>query len=495
VTGTLCAIRGVLLCALLIAPGARAGEEHTPDKILIVGGRSLGGLDHVARVLDEMVAVSGVVGETRFETLPDVEATDPDLLPLLTGRDDVRAVIALVGNLSLLDGINPSRRLPERQDVLSNRRLPSAELREVLDRLDVAASASGTRVTFARAPIGPLGRIEVPELIKAGEALQQAFGSSVLDLQTPFAAADSMGAFSNTIDVLSIPGHEEVARLLFATLLREDGPVPARDARERRARMTQRAFDTWMAGDNEGFLALAAELLSEPPADDDDALRQAALVTARDGMSPETRRLWQSLPRPGSAEAVQGLGMALALCKLDPGPVHSDDPLEQAMIEVARELFAHRIRKAWELGNDLVERHPERVEAWVALQLLTATTTTLPLSDLRDRAHRSLSALRDDPVHPERWRELLRGSANVPADYLPVMLIGARPYRALQPVGPLLDQARRRAAIGYVEAAINPLRKATRQMDLPLAWEQELVDLESRLAARESKPTGQSPPR
>ena len=240
----------VLSCLALSAAAACARPAPPGDTLLLLGARSFGADSRAAELLDDMAAATDVLGPARFEI---VRAASPDrFADALRGHDGLRAVIALVGDLSVLHGVDPTV-WPRFEPELTSRVPDLDALDEALDRLRRAVAERGGTLVLATAPLGMQGRIEVPELLGVHAHLRERardLDVPLLDLAAHFADLDPAPLFANGIDVLDGYGDDELARASSSTRRRcprattpsaPPGPRPARSrpstaARWRRGR-------------------------------------------------------------------------------------------------------------------------------------------------------------------------------------------------------------------------------------------------------------------
>jgi len=480
----------LLAVALLLCEAALAATPRQPaGTILIVAGRSLQHGSTLASVLDTMAASCGAFGTSRFELLEGVEATDPALPDRLAGRDDLRVVVLVVGNLSLLRNVDPSLEMPADQRQLSSRVVDLEGLARSIEGVRRAAGRHGARVLLATAPLGLQGRIEVPELLEVAAWLRET-ESGLLDLGGHFASRERAMLFANGIDVLNVPGEHELARALLAAVLRDDALLPPTDDREAAHRAEQRLLDAWCraerafpqlmeaadAGDAtspgpQGTLGAPGD----EPAVADEAVGRAALAMWRDDTGPATCARWQALARLPSAQGAIGLSAGCALCELEEQVGESTDALERELVNAGRLLSQGLRWDALVLAQKLVDDQPQRIEPWMLL-IFIEMALGRPIEPLLDEARASVGAVSSLPLAESRVHELLAGLPDSMAA-LPLLLRALAPHGALLPTGPALEQARRYEAGGMLDHAIAALKQASRQHRLPPSWKLELARL------------------
>ena len=511
-------VRTMRLAAWLVLAAATltgCGPPPVPvDKgasrtILLLGCRTFGGSTRVATLLDDIAAATDVLGPTHFlvEAPPGCAPAD---LPVLLGRHPEASIaIAIVGDLSVLDGVDPSQP-PAALERLTSRQVPMDALREMLGRLEQTARSQGTTLLLATAPLGRQARLEVPELDAVAELVRER--GAALDLARDFRALEPAPLFSNGIDRLDDFGHDELAAALYACCLQDGGPLPARDAAETSARLQARALEAFHADREADFAQLAAQALAsgEAPASPRHAARLAALAGAREGFAAAAPR-WAAIAGP--EESVPGLALGRALLRAahygaepgaqsDPPPgreasgtVDSRDaavsgaasPLAGEPCDASPRAFEAELVEALEglrsadghaaeLAERCVRAHPERLEAWIALQVVSLALP--PVRDMRGEARRHLALCPRDTVPESLLTRVLR-SWPLAVDDLPALLLASRVREGMLPTGPLLQTARRRASLGYVDHALEMLRTGLQGLRVPPAWERELQRIEA----------------
>ncbi|HZL99891.1 MAG TPA: hypothetical protein VFD43_06530, partial [Planctomycetota bacterium] len=155
VPGRLAAAAVALLAVCSLAP---AGPG---DTVVLLAARSLADSERAAALLDGLAAETGILGPARFEILAAPQASPRDFARLLDGRraeragaeGGLRAVIAVLGDLSVLQGVDPS--IPDRKpDALTSRVVEQQELDAAVEALARAAARQGARLVLASAPLG-----------------------------------------------------------------------------------------------------------------------------------------------------------------------------------------------------------------------------------------------------------------------------------------------------------------------------------------------------
>jgi hypothetical protein len=339
---------------------------------------------------------------------------------------------------------------------------------------------------LATAPLSQQGRVEVPELLAVADHLRQR--GPVLDLQQAFTAVERAALLSGGVDVLDAWGHEELARLLYEAL--RVGPwLPSRTAAEARAREQVDVLADWAAVREQPIRATAREVLeaglaaqgggeapaaegSEPLPDGPrlrEATRLAALALLLDGPEPAVRDLWPGVPTGGTPPEVPALALGRRLCGLSPGDGATiRDPVEReclALFDLLED--PGRGGEAWSAAQEIVARHPQRLEAWLALE--AAMLMEGPPTDVRSRALATCARFERPPAALRRW-ELLLDAWPDSLRALPALLLASRPEAFLRPRGPELTEARRAAQRGLYELAARLLEQAGRERPVPPSW-------------------------
>jgi hypothetical protein len=199
------------------------------------------------------------------------------------------------------------------------------------------------------------------------------------------------------------------------------------------------------------------------------AARRAALLSAADGLLAHAAD-WAAVDA-GHETDVPGLLTARLLLQLPAGDLQPRDPVEQGFLVVAQAV-AEASPRATDLAAALVDSHPERLEAWLALQLVGNTVG--PLRDWRGPARRTLR-LFDHGALDVTQTERLLDAWPVALNALPALLCASRATAGQLPVGPLLARARRGAALGLHPYAATVLRSISTEQRLPPSW-RELAD-------------------
>lgn len=461
------ALAGILLVlAALGTPGA--------DKILLIGDRTFGDGERIVEALDAMVAASGVVGDTRFAFLPDADIADDDLVTMLQNRTDLRAIIAVVGDLSLLKGVDPNRDIPDEQHELTSREIDEQQLTAAMDRLADHAQRTDVQLVFATAPLGRQGRVEVPELLHLADVVRER--TPVIDLADSFRELETASLFSNGIDELDAFGHEAAARVIFQALCRDESGLPPRDDEERAARATRRALDAWLVADVPRFQTAMNEAIQYPPTTRASAVQQAALFTARDGLMASCA-LWEAIVPPAGPCDTPGLPLARLLCRHAPTKLESRDPVESGILSIAHRILAGKPFEAWKLGMEFTAEQPNRPEAWITLEIASrAAGREGPEPETGCLA--SLRAVGCAKITETRVLSARRKDAGA-ALSLPVLLVAHAPYQTLTPTGPMLERLRREVHLGLHAAAFNIWQRDTRRLLIPPTWHAEAKRLQA----------------
>jgi hypothetical protein len=305
------------------------------------------------------------------------------------------------------------------------------------------------------------GRIEVPELPEVAGWLRARHG--VLDLAARFRALEPAPLFSNGIDRLDAFGHDELARVLYLALCEDPGPIPARNAAERAARSEARALLAFAEGDFEAFGQEAAAALVGVAPTARHAMRRAALAAALGDPDAGVQELAGVDLRSAT---VPGLSLWHALQDEPHDAPPPDDPFEAALTTAIRAI-SRSDPSALALATQLVDSAPQRLEAWIVFHL--ACERSLAPTDARATARRNLSYFPRSAVAAglsarlfDAWPAAL---ASLPAVYL-----ASRPFDALQPTGPLLEAARRRARYGYTSEAYHLMLREMGRDRFPPSW-------------------------
>ncbi len=428
--------------ALLAGALAACGPQPAPpgDGLLLLAERSFAGSTRVAERLDDILGATDVLGPAHARALSAPRASWP---ALVGEAEDLRAVIAIVGDLSLLRGVDPSI-LHREPGPLTSRDVDEAALDALLDELQGAADARDVPLLLATAPLGLQGRIELPELGQVAERLRAR--GAALDLAAGFQEREEAELFSNGIDLLDPWGHDELARQLVARLAGREGALPPRDRAEREARVEAFALGELVAGRAEAAFD-AAEALSVADAPTPrHAARRMALRSAREGIvEPAVIAGWTSI---ADAEGdVPALAAGLRLCRLPPNEALAPgDPVERELLALL-DAIASEADDARARAEALVDAFPWRIEAWIGLQLVALVTE--PVVIVRHEACRAMRHTPRISLTPSDAAVLLDGwPATISA--LPALLAAQRAEAHALPTGPAFDRARRRARLGYV---------------------------------------------
>jgi hypothetical protein len=418
----------VLLLALVaLAAGCSRPAATAGDTIVLVASRSLADSDRAAALLERLAASTDVLGPARFELVSEPEAGPQDFARLVAGRSGaggLRTVIALLGDLSVLQDVDPSilNRAPA---TLTSRVVDYVALDAAVEQLVRAAGQRGGRLVLASAPLGRQGRVEVPELLDVGGHFAKWPG--FIDLQAVFRPHEARGLFSNGIDRLDAAGQVVLARALFAALCADPGPVAPRDGVERRARAQARA----LRGLAEGRRAEAAEALASArqqplgdapasPAETRAALRDAALALALEG--PEAAaKPWSRLD---AAASTPGLALTGRLITQQAGGPLPEEPFEVGLVAVLDAVRA-RDPQAARQAKQLVADHPQRLEAWMLLEL--AGIVASPPTEVRDEARAALARDPDGLVPAEAAAALLDDWPRC-LNVLPALYLAQQPF-------------------------------------------------------------------
>jgi len=462
--------RSLVAVALAVSVACSGdGGTGSRDTIALLAGNALAGSDRVARLLDEIAAVTDILGPARFEIVDGRGAELGDLGDL-ADRRDLRAVIALVGDLSVLQNVDPTlgaRRLR----VLSSRRVDTEALEEALDRLATRVDGLGARLVLATHPLGTQGSVEVPELAAVAELLRGR--GAVLDLAAHFAPLESSALFENRIDRLNAFGHDELARAILRWLVEEGGPaLPPRTEDEALARAQTRALWTWLRGPQGEFEEQARRALRETPRSPRARVRAAALDAALDPAGRRWCAGWQAVPRPGDddRDAPSGRALALRLCgETRTADVETSDPLERGLLHLL-DAIEDRDGSAFERARELCDAFPHRLEAWIGLDL--AARWTRSRQPVWSEARATLGAISGGPI-PARRALVLRGGWPESVAVLPSLLVASRPFASFLPDGPALALARRRAALGFPGSAARIIGRALERGRRPALWAAE----------------------
>ena len=414
------------VAAVALALAGCSRSAATPgDTIVLLASRSFADSDRAAALLDGLAAATDVLGPARFEVVAAQQARPQDFARLLAerpaGDGGLRAVIALLGDLSVMQDVDPSieNRKPTE---LTSRVLDVDALDAAVDELAQAAEAQGGRLVLASAPLGRQGRIEVRELLAVRARYQARPG--FIDLQATFRPLEGEALFTNGIDRIGPEGQAVLARAVFAALCEDPGPIEPRDAAERRARAQARALAHLAAGRRaEAAAELAAARGLAAAAGSRDTLREAALALALEGREAVAA----SLDALRSAAATPGLALMVRLASDDPGGPPAAEPFEAALVAVLDAVRA-RDPQAVRAAKALATAHPDRVEAWMVLQLAGIVVASPP-TEVRDEARARLARFPHAVVPAEVSGALL---ADWPRclDALPALYLAQQPFAA-----------------------------------------------------------------
>jgi hypothetical protein len=468
-------LAGILLTGLSFAAPEPLLPVPPQDHILLVGGRTFAGGSRVEETLNAMAAASGVIGDSRFALLSEADFARKNFAAILKTWGKPRAILAVVGDLSYMKGIDPTVGIPVNQNVLSSRKINEARLATAMDRLEANARLHKVPLVFVTAPLGKQGRVETPELLRVARAVRER--DSTLDLQALFQERESTPLFLNGIDILDNFGHEETARLIFKEICSPNSLLPARTDEERQARATQRALDAWMAADESGFEAAAKEALRSTSTTTLGKVRQAAVYTARDGFKASWRR-WASIDSEESQSAPLGLTLALALSRRAPASLTSSHPFEAKLLAVAKLILSNNRTEAWNSSQELIAQYPHRPEAWIISKIASRTAHQ---QDVMSDAQffLTLEAMGWQPIAKNRVLEALQTESGATMS-LPVMLIASAPYETLTPTGPALEQCRRTYQMGLRGEALRKWKRDTSDLLVPPAWHDTIDQMKAR---------------
>jgi hypothetical protein len=383
----------------------------------------------------------------------------------LAREPGVRAVVALLGDLTSLRGNDPSIKAYD-TGALTSRTPRVPEVIAARDALAAAASRAGAAFLAAIAPLGRPTRIEVPELLVVADALRAV--GPVLDLQAAFQSLEEGPLFENSFDRLDDWGHDALARALLPALLEA---LPPRDAEERCARLIDRALTAFAQDRAEELTALVPQVETSAPRGARLVARRAALLSALQGLQARAAD-WDALAATSEPD-VPGLLLARMLTGRPHGSLAPADEGEMSLATVAAGAADGRPDVS-ALALQTVNSLPERVEAWLVLQL--ACDTVGPRRDWRELARRNLKLFDRGPVALALAERLLDAQPAA-RDALPAVVCVRRQWLATLPDGPVLREARRRAAVGYVEVASDKLKRAAAGVSerIPPRW-RELID-------------------
>jgi len=463
--------RWLLTVVTLLATSCSDGADpQAADRVLLLGGNLFAGGDRCARLLDEMASASGVLGPAFFELLALPGATPAELAQALHDAPAARAVVAVVGDLTLLTGIDTNAEFPPHK-LLTSRGFDRAALEEALGEIRSIARSRGMLCVVATHPLGRQGRIEVPELLEVADVVRE--GDAILDLSTAFALIEQELLFSNGIDELDDYGHDAFASALFHSLLEDQPPLPPRNDAEAAARAEISALLAWAEGNDTRFRRAAREILSEPAIGADQATRHAAIANLMQGIIQPTRRRW-TLIEPSAEGAVPGLAVGRMLTLGKPG-LTAADTVEQGLIEILSAI-GRADAGVLELADNLVAAAPHRASTWLALEL--AARITLGRRGVPLRALRHLAIYTTESMSQKRWEQLMTAWPDC-LGALPALLQLESVFRSQLPAGPALHSARRSSRLGLHSQAGALLDRATHQLVVPDNWSTERKRIEA----------------
>jgi hypothetical protein len=453
--------------------GACAPEPTEPPTsvddapVILVGGDVFAAGDRVARRLQHMVEVSGVLGGSPVDLVHAEQAGTHGLAAALRDLAPCRALLVIVGDLSLMDGIDPEADFPPQKQI-SSRLIDWTAFDEGLDLIEGEARRLGAELLFCTPPLGIQGRLEVPELLDVAARLRHR--GRVLDLTREFAEREPGPWFRNGVDQLDEYGHDALADALYRALLEPGAPVKARTPLEKRARGLMAALHAWAEGDDTALEAAATSDLVRASPDGRVTAMAAAMATLRAGIDETSRALWKKAESGGAA--VPGLAVGQLFAGLPTAPTSG---FESDLLDVFAKMddaSADAVGPA----HALAHAQPERVEAWTVLLLAEQISG-------RERPSLKVAKTRQGvfdhgPLSRERGQELVAsGALGVPA--LPALLLISAPYEGALVTGPSLQSARRKARVGMPEAALNLLDAALDAGPCPQSWQ----DARDRIAA------------
>jgi len=459
------ALAGILFTALGLASSEPFLPARLQDHILLVGGRTFAGGTRVVEALNAMVAASGVIGDSRFAVLSEVNVTDKNFASALENRDGPRAIVAVIGDMSSMNGIDPTVGIPTDQGVLTSRQIDEARLTAAMEQLEAYAQLHDAPLVFATAPLGKQGRVETPELLRVAEVVRER--GSTLDLQAFFQERESAPLFLNGIDILDDFGHEETARLIFEEICSANSLLPARTNDEREARATQRALNAWMDADEARFESAVREALQYTPTTTLGKVRQAALYTARDGFSASWKR-WVAIKPEGNQSGPLGLALALILSRRTPESQTSSHPFEAELLAIAKLTLANNRNEAWNRSQEVITQYPHRPEAWIISRVVSRTAQQQAFAS-NGKFFKTLDAMGWQPIAKTRVVEALQTESGASMS-LPVMLVASAPYETLAPTGAALEQYRRTFRLGFRAKALHKWKRDISEMIAPPAW-------------------------
>lgn len=415
----------------------------------------------VERLLDDIAAATDVLGPADFELVTGDSASPRSLARTLHHRRDVRAVILLHGDLSVMRGIDPSLPPHEVAEV-RQRRIDHEDRRRGLELLETAARRTDVHLMIATAPLGRQARVEVPELAQVADDLRSR--GDVLDLGAHFETLEPAQLFENGIDRPDDYGHDELARALYDVFVQDPGPLPPRDEAERAARREARALHAYLHDEHEVFLERAAEVLAESPLGPRHATRHAAMRTVIDSLEA-TVDAWEAIDAPPDL-AVPGLAAGRSMALLEPEERPQHDAFERDLMGVVARVNAlepDAVDAAW----SLVDGWPHRLEAWIVLQF--ASMASGRPRNHRDEAIRHLRLFPRSAVTEKLSARVLAAWPET-VEHVPLLLLAQRPYTAMHPTNPYFQDARRRAWLGFNEVAVEMLDVQADGFRVPPSW-------------------------
>lgn len=459
------------LLLLLLLTVACGPSPSGGDTIVLLGGQVFGAGDRPARLLDELARASGALGPSRFRVVGEPGDHPADLLARLETQDDLRAVVAVIGDLALMHEVDPNRAIAPLRS-LSSRVVDEAALVQALDDLADHCAARELALVLATPPLGIQGRVELPELLRVAAAVRQLARRRelpLLDLTEAFREREPGPLFEDGLVRLDPFGQDVLAGLVFDELRRE--PVlPPRDAAETVARRSWDALLAWAAFEEDWDRGVAG-LLRAGTATGRAALIQASLSTLQLALSAPSRQRWRTIDGALVGEQLGVLAVGRALCGDAVDPVPGADPLI-AHLQRLLAVYHGAPREGLVAGAEaLVDARPARLAPWIALE--TAARIEGQRRGVAREARVHLSTFVAPPLSTARVEQLFsEWPATLTA--LPAVLLLEDAYRSFRPQGELLQRARRLDRVGRRIPARRYLLKSLRKLRVPGPWQDEL---------------------
>lgn len=455
--------RGLLLVALLAS--SASGDDAT---ILLADSTMLQEADRVISLLDGIARDTGVFGEVTFEHVPLGLRNIDALASRLRQDPPVRTVIAVVGGISWMDGVNPT--LPPRPvRTLIRRNINIGEVKQQITLVQEVCATAGARLLLATAPLSIQARIEMPELLEI-ERVVKAF-APVFDLAQRFRALQSRPLFADGLDQLDAFGQDELVRAVYDIPLHQPHLLPATEKSEEEARLEARCLRAFAQGDRKTLDRLLPAALHGPPSSPAHANRRAALHLAVRGTKGNVGR-WANLEGQGGTMPGLGIGKLLAEMPVGVQGQNHSDPLERGLEALLRQLNDSEEdpdgQKILLFAEELARRFPHRLESWVAFSVVGRLV--VPPVIVQGDALRQLKRYDTIKAPPSFLGPLLRGGTKA-LNALPALVAASCPEVGMTPSGPLLDKARRRAALGKPGAAALVMENARSDQNWLPAWE------------------------